>query len=483
MKKELKNQLEQNDGELTEEENTEEKEETTEETEELKAYKKYNKKSPACRLDDETKNECVARKIPEILDENPDMKQEQAVAIAESLCSKFCSDLEEEEIKNNLKSFIKRETENLLEKQIEAKSNDLVKKFLSGVEKQRIIGKKPKNLSDQQIVKKWFRFLVNKDYQGIREMQKAGYLNYGTETGGGALVPPQLLAEVNRITEEYGIARQNMRYLPFSGPGNERSIPVLDESVGVYWVKEGGVKKSTKPSFKLVKQTLEKISAIVPLTEELLEDEAIDIIALLGELIGEAMVKEEDRVFFAGSKLAGDPYDGILNYAGVQKVEMKGRTSALEIIPEDLLDLMNAVPTSVRMNGAFYLSTSLFSVLQKQKAQDSGIYIVQSPVGDVPGTIWGKPYVLLDVLPGLDTEEEETPLMLFTDLKKTCVYGDKGNIAVKLLDQGIIESADESPSDLNLATQDMVALRVVKRVGYTPILPKGISVLYTGTSS
>jgi len=66
-----------------------------------KAYKKYNKKSPACRLDDETKNECVARKIPEILDENPDMKQEQAVAIAESLCSKFCSDLEKEKDKKN----------------------------------------------------------------------------------------------------------------------------------------------------------------------------------------------------------------------------------------------------------------------------------------------------------------------------------------------------------------------------------------------
>lgn len=48
-------------------------------------------KSPACRQSDETESECVARKIPEILDENPDMAQDQAVAIAHSMCSEECS--------------------------------------------------------------------------------------------------------------------------------------------------------------------------------------------------------------------------------------------------------------------------------------------------------------------------------------------------------------------------------------------------------
>ena len=47
-------------------------------------------KSPACRQENETKDECVSRKIPEIMAENPDMSQEQAIAIAESLCSKKC---------------------------------------------------------------------------------------------------------------------------------------------------------------------------------------------------------------------------------------------------------------------------------------------------------------------------------------------------------------------------------------------------------
>ena len=62
-----------------------------------------------CRMDDETKNECVSRKIPEIMDENPDMDQDQAIAMAESMCSKKCKDANMETIKREVgeKVYIK----------------------------------------------------------------------------------------------------------------------------------------------------------------------------------------------------------------------------------------------------------------------------------------------------------------------------------------------------------------------------------------
>lgn len=57
-------------------------------------------KSPACRQEGETMDDCVSRKIPEILDENPDMDVDQATAIAYSMCEEMCDDegSEEEEI-------------------------------------------------------------------------------------------------------------------------------------------------------------------------------------------------------------------------------------------------------------------------------------------------------------------------------------------------------------------------------------------------
>lgn len=49
-------------------------------------------RSPACRQDGETRDECVSRKVPEIMAEDPEVEQDQAVAIAESLCSKRCDE-------------------------------------------------------------------------------------------------------------------------------------------------------------------------------------------------------------------------------------------------------------------------------------------------------------------------------------------------------------------------------------------------------
>lgn len=47
-------------------------------------------KSPPCRQEDETHDECVDRKIPELIDEGYD--QDEAVAIANDMCDKKCSE-------------------------------------------------------------------------------------------------------------------------------------------------------------------------------------------------------------------------------------------------------------------------------------------------------------------------------------------------------------------------------------------------------
>tara|TARA_Y100000310_G_scaffold343829_1_gene453329 strand:+ start:198 stop:1379 length:1182 start_codon:yes stop_codon:yes gene_type:complete len=47
-------------------------------------------KSPACRMDDESEEDCVSRKVPELIEEG--MSDEQAVAVAHSVCETSCSD-------------------------------------------------------------------------------------------------------------------------------------------------------------------------------------------------------------------------------------------------------------------------------------------------------------------------------------------------------------------------------------------------------
>lgn len=72
---------------------------------EKQAKKEDVKKSPSCRASDETKPDCVARKIPEIIEENPDMKRDQVVAIANSICDKTCEDKDIKKITEEIKNI------------------------------------------------------------------------------------------------------------------------------------------------------------------------------------------------------------------------------------------------------------------------------------------------------------------------------------------------------------------------------------------
>lgn len=401
----------------------------------------------------------------------------------------------EEEAKENLKSYIQSETVTASEKAIDAlldkKSEELVNKFFAGIEKSRGVAiksakKQVKNITEQEQVRNWFTALMNKDASSLKTMEK-DYLNTGDNEKGGYLVPPALVAEVNRFTEEYGVARRDMRYLPFSGAGNERKIPKSLNSVSTYWVGEGGKKPSTVPGFALVTQTLKKIAAICPMTEEMLEDPAIDIIKLLGELFGEAVAYEEDRVFLAGLTSDGDPFNGVINASGVIPVVIGSDNPSDEDFGELLADAMNramyAVPTQVRKKGKFYMNSAFMGILQRVKDSE-GRYLIQQPVGDSNvSTIWTRPIELTDVLPADDVSGDEAPVMFYTDLAKTCVYGDKGGLRVKYLTEATVSSAGESPSEINLAEEDMVAVRIVKRTGYVPVLPEGIAVLVLGDES
>jgi HK97 family phage prohead protease len=81
------------------------------ETPEFKAYEK----SPECRKEDETKDQCVSRKIPEIMKDDPEMKQDQAIAIAENMCAVACSSKAVEIISRSNKETIESAIKTLTE--------------------------------------------------------------------------------------------------------------------------------------------------------------------------------------------------------------------------------------------------------------------------------------------------------------------------------------------------------------------------------
>jgi len=295
----------------------------------------------------------------------------------------------------------------------------------------------------------------------------------------GYLIPTELQKEILRIAAgEYGVARKEMRYLPFTGPGNTRQIPTLGTSVSVSWVNESAEKPSVQPLFGLVNQTLKKLAAIVPLTEELLEDSAINLTQLIATLFAEAISKAEDDAFFAGT---GSPWTGILNNGSVNVVNMGTGEGFSAMTADDLLDMIDKTPSGMLQGSKFYMNRTILSVIRKLK-DTSNQYIYQNPGGGLPATVWNYPVVTCDAFPGITATAASKTFVLFGNLQKAAVLGDKQEMRVMLLDQATITDTD-GQTVINLAQQDMIGIRVVERVGYVLALPTAVTVLKTGAAS
>ncbi len=400
---------------------------------------------------------------------------------------------------------IRKEIDEKLQDMANSQNLDVIQKQLDRLwEKTDQANQKPKRdikKDEKEFNQKWVQAFLKRDKDEMKRLEKeaipwggeaSGLLHTGPLDGedaqqGSYLIPELFLAEVQRYVEEYGVARREMRYLPFSGPGNERVIPTLLSSVTIDWIGEGERKPKSKPKFERVIQKLKKLAVIVVMTEEIIEDSAIDLIALTSQLIGEAFVEEEDSVFLAGDTNAGDPFDGILYANGVQSIELEDGEVVTDLTPDKLNEIVYSVQTAARAGAKWYMHPSVFGVLQRYRASAvaagdaEGVYLIQEPAGGQPARIWGYEVVLSDVLPDADTTDVDTPFMFFGNLQRTCVYGDKLGLRIKMLDQASYYDTDGNV--VNLAENDLVAIRAMKRVGYVPVLPGGIAVLQTGSAT
>lgn len=359
-------------------------------------------------------------------------------------------------------------------------SEEVLSNFKKGIEASRAkaaVAGPQGSPKANEATRKFLRALKSKNFAEAKELSKKAV---STDTGAeepwdsdaGYLIPEELLAEIKRVQQVgYGVARQEMQNLPFSGASNTRKIPTLSSSVILNWVEEGGKIASSKPKFGVVTQTLKKLAGTVILTNEIIEDSAIDLAGLIAKLFAEATQKEEDLQFFNGS---GTPWTGILKNTAINIVtQTSGDVN--QLTADDLLDMIDATPSGALAGAKFYFHRTILSVLRKLK-DEQGQYIYQRPQDGTPGQIWDYPYMTVEAFPARSTVTTNTKYILFGNLKNTCVFGDKGGMRVMFLDQATLTD-DDGETVVNLAEQDMVATRITERVGYVVVLPEGLTVL------
>ena len=156
-------------------------------TEPVSETKSVRTKSPACRKPNESKNDCVSRKIPELLAEG--YPEDQAYAIAESLCSKDCKACKIKVFKPIVKEEIRNNYAETMVKYLDKRASQLkegVLQFANDQEK-RIFNK----LSLEKSIKKGLKIELEEMYDS--EVSLAikfitPYLEeFITDAGNGAL--------------------------------------------------------------------------------------------------------------------------------------------------------------------------------------------------------------------------------------------------------------------------------------------------------
>lgn len=324
---------------------------------------------------------------------------------------------------------------------------------------------------------------LRKDYAGMQEYndyvnkawaEKANYQNVTTTADGGALVPdPEFVAEVERLTDEYGVASR----LATVRRTDRDSVTLLSGTNEISFTKanEATAVNAQKLTFAAATAVLEKYIATLVMTSEVVEDSAVDLFLDATNEVARARAKLFDQLVFTDSTY------GLLSPTIAKAYKTQTVGSAITNFDAD--DAMNAqykVVSSVRRNGRFFMHPSVWNVLRQTKEATTGGYLF-GPVGsEITPSINGVPVELVDVLPEYGTIGANKAFAVFGDLSRVQMHV-KRLLETKVFDSGVVK--DSGGSDINLITQDSFAMRATLRVVPQTRFNGAFTIIGTGTVS
>lgn len=285
----------------------------------------------------------------------------------------------------------------------------------------------------------------------------------GQSADGGFAVPPDFRQEIMKQVqgEESLLSRCDQQITS----SNSLSLPLdtvspWDTSSGVLtnWTGEGGTITGSKPKLGQLETKLNKLTALVPLTDEILEDVPA-MTRWLQSKVPEKITSALNTAIVNGSGV-GQPL-GLLNAGAKVTQAAKSGQGANTVIYENITKMWGRLYARLRPNAVWIINQDVENQLQNMVAPGSTFpaYLPPGGLSATPyGQLMGRPVVPVEAASALGTEGD----IILTDLTQYL-------IAMK---------ASGMRTDVSIHLyfdSDHVAFRFIMRVGGQPYWPAAIT--------
>ena len=278
-------------------------------------------------------------------------------------------------------------------------------------------------------------------------------LSEGVLADGGYLVPEEFERQIVMGLDEANVVRSLAKVIT---TGAERKIPVAATHSTAAWTAENGAYTPSQPSFDQKTIDAYKLTDLVTVSIELLQDSMFDLESYIAAEFARAFGIAEEQAFCVGTG-SGQP-SGIFTAAGGQSQITAAANNA--VTADELFSLVYALKSPYRRNAKWLMNDATIAAIRKLK-DGNGVYLWQ------PSLQAGEP----DKLLGYELYTSPyAPLMASDAL--AIAFGDFKNYWIADRSGRTVQRLNELYS-----TNGQVGFVATERVDGKVILPEGIQLL------
>lgn len=277
-----------------------------------------------------------------------------------------------------------------------------------------------------------------------------------------AIIREQVVSTIFQDAPKQSVFMSMARKLP-NMTSNQTRMRVLDFLPDAYWVDgDTGMKQTSRQAWDNVYINAAELAVIVPIPEAVLDDAEFDIFGEVTPRVNEAIGKAVDAAIIFGVNRPAAWQNDIITLA---------RQAGNNVAPGGSPDYYNlllgegGVISKVEEDG-YMVTGALASMGMRAKLRGikstDGMPIFKADMqGATNYALDGAPMYF----PQNGAYDNTIAQLIVGDFKQA-VYAIRQDVTVKILDQGVIQDPATKEIRYNLAQQDMVALRIVFRMGW-----------------